>query len=151
MNLSEFYPLIFIWQVLSPSKVIFIGFCVLFSVRTLQNTFVRHRNTNDSQTATAVHADQDALFGMFERIEAFFRRLEIYTEVAPNQGMVDTITTIMVEVVNFIGIATKEMKQWQTSKPLLYRQVPTDKAICSKISKETDWKERYGGYSEEAR
>jgi hypothetical protein len=80
---------------------------------------------------------------MFERIEAFFRRLEIYTEVAPNQGMVDTITAIMVEVVNFIGIATKEMKQWQTSKPLLYRQVPADKVICSKKSKETDGKERY--------
>ena len=53
---------------------------------------------------------------MFERIEAFFGRLEIYTEVAPNEGMVDTITAILVEVLNFIGIATKEMKQSRTSK-----------------------------------
>jgi hypothetical protein len=53
---------------------------------------------------------------MFERIEAFFRRLDIYTEVAPNQGMVDTITAIMVEVLNFIGIATKEIKEGRTSK-----------------------------------
>ena len=53
---------------------------------------------------------------MFERIEAFFRRLDIYTQVAPNEGMVDTITAILVEVLNFIGIATKEMKQGRTSK-----------------------------------
>jgi hypothetical protein len=58
---------------------------------------------------------------MFERIEAFFRRLEIYTEVAPNEGMVDTITAILVEVLNFIGITTKEMKQGRTSKHFVYR------------------------------
>jgi hypothetical protein len=53
---------------------------------------------------------------MFERMEAFFRRLDIYNEVAPNQGMVDTITAIMVEVLNFIGIATKEIEQSRASK-----------------------------------
>ena len=58
---------------------------------------------------------------MFERIEAFFRRLDIYTQVAPNQGMVDTITAIMVEVFNFIGIAAKEIKQGRTSKRFLHK------------------------------
>jgi hypothetical protein len=72
---------------------------------------------------------------MFERIETFFRRLDIYTKVAPNQGMVDTITAIMVEVLNFIGIATKEMKQCRTSKPLPYRQVPADKSFAAKYLK----------------
>jgi hypothetical protein len=71
---------------------------------------------HDFQTAKAVRTDQEALSEMFERIEAFFRRLDIYTEVAPNQGMVDTITAIMVEVLNFMGIATKEIKQCRTSK-----------------------------------
>ena len=80
-----------------------------------------HRNTNDLQTAKAVRADQDALFEIFERIEAFFLRLHIYTEVAPNQGMMDTITAIMVSVLNFIGIATKEIKQGRTSKRFLYK------------------------------
>ena len=78
-----------------------------------------HRNTNDSQTAKDVRADQDALFEMFERIEAFFRRLDIYTEVAPNQGMMDTITAIMVEVLNILAIATREIKQGRMSKSLL--------------------------------
>jgi hypothetical protein len=74
---------------------------------------------DDSQTAKAVRADQDTLSEIFEHIEAFFRRLDIYTEVAPNQGMVDTITAIMVEVLNFIGLATKEIKQGRASKRLL--------------------------------
>ena len=81
---------------------------------------VRHK-TNDSQTAKAVRADQDTLFEMFERMEAFFRRLDIYTQLAPNQGMVDIITTIMVEVLNFIGIATREIRQGRTSKRVLYK------------------------------
>jgi hypothetical protein len=49
-------------------------------------------------------------------MEAFFRHLDIYTEVAPNQGMTNTITAIMVEVLKFIGITTKEIKQGRTSK-----------------------------------
>jgi hypothetical protein len=78
---------------------------------------------------------------MFERIEAFFGRLEIYTEVAPTEGMVDTITAILVEVLNFIGIATKEMKQGRTSKYFLCKRVPGDKGIFRKVSEETDGKE----------
>ncbi len=78
-----------------------------------------HCNTNDSQTAKDVRADQDTLFEMFERIEAFFRRLDEYTEAEPNQGMVDTITAIMVEVLNILTIATEELKQGRMSKSLL--------------------------------
>ena len=96
--------------------MIFIGFSVLLSVCTL-NTFVKiHRNTNDSQTAKDVRADQETLSEIFERIEAFFGRLDRYTEVAPDQGMVDTITAIMVEVLNILAIATKEIKQGRISK-----------------------------------
>ena len=60
--------------------------------------------------------DQDALIEMFERMEAFFRRLEIYIELVPNQEMMDTITAIMVEVLNILAIATKELKQGRISK-----------------------------------
>ena len=86
---------------------------------------------------------------MFERIEAFFGRLEIYTEVAPTEGMVDTITAILVEVLNFLGIATKEMKQGRTSKCFLCKRVPGDKRIFRKICEETDGKEEYSVCAEE--
>jgi hypothetical protein len=56
---------------------------------------------------------------MFERIEAIFRRLDKYTKVAPDQGMMDTITAIMVEVLNILAIATKEVKKGRISKFLL--------------------------------
>lgn len=63
--------------------------------------------------------DQDSLFEMFERIETFFRRLDTYTKVPPDQGMMDTIASIMVEVLNILAIATKEVKKGRISKSLL--------------------------------
>jgi len=38
--------------------------------------------------------------------------------------MVDTIAAIMVEVLNFIGIATKEIKQGRISKRFLTNKFP---------------------------
>ena len=63
-----------------------------------------------------VRASQDTLIDIFERMENFFQRLEIYTRVAPPPEMIDIIVKIMVEVLSILGIATKEMKQGRTSK-----------------------------------
>ena len=75
-----------------------------------------HRNTYISQTAKEVRASQDTLVDIFERIEMFFRRLELYTEVQPTTEMVDIIIQIMVEVFCILGIATKEIKQGRISE-----------------------------------
>ena len=53
---------------------------------------------------------------MFGRIESFFRRLEIYTQVPATTEIIDTITQILVEVLAILGIATKELKQGRISK-----------------------------------
>ncbi|KAH9989294.1 hypothetical protein BJV77DRAFT_1151561 [Russula vinacea] len=87
-------------MVFSPAKTIFTGIGVLLLA------------------AKDVRAGQDALVDIFERIETFFRRLEIYTSVPPNEEMVDTITTIMVEVLSILAIATKEVRQGRTKKYL---------------------------------
>jgi hypothetical protein len=63
-----------------------------------------------------VRASQETLIDFFERIENFFQRLEIYTRMSPPPEMIDIIVKIMVEVLSFLGIATKEMKQSRTSK-----------------------------------
>jgi hypothetical protein len=103
--------------VFSPAKVIFAGVGILLLVCTLPHASAQaHLYTDISQAAKDVRAGQDALVDVFERIESFFRRLEIYTSVPPNQEMVDTITTIMVEVLCILAIATKEIKQGRTSK-----------------------------------
>jgi hypothetical protein len=51
--------------------------------------------------------------------------------------MVETITAIMVEVLNFIGIATKEIKQGRTSKCFLYitNRFPVTKPFSEKYLK----------------
>ncbi|KAI0265774.1 hypothetical protein BGY98DRAFT_1181372, partial [Russula aff. rugulosa BPL654] len=67
-------------------------------------------------TAENVRASQGALFEIFERLEAFFRRLEIYTEAILDQKMVDTVTNILAEALNIVGIATKDIKQGRTKK-----------------------------------
>jgi hypothetical protein len=38
--------------------------------------------------------------------------------------MVDTVTNILAEALNIVGIATKDIKQGRTSKYFLYKDVP---------------------------
>ena len=56
------------------------------------------------------------LVDLFLRIEGFFKRLESYTEVPPTCVMTDISVKIMVEVLNTLGLATKEIKQRRTSE-----------------------------------
>jgi hypothetical protein len=65
-----------------------------------------------------VEASQDVLIDVFERIENFFRRLEIYTDVPPTPAMTDMMVKIMVEVLDILGTATKEMKESRASRSL---------------------------------
>ena len=51
----------------------------------------------------------------------FFRRLDIYTEVAPIQELLDVITAIMIEILNVLAIATEEIKQGRMSESLPQR------------------------------
>jgi hypothetical protein len=115
MNPSEIHSFIFISQAFPPAEVIFAGVGVLLSVRILRWTFLR-AIVIPSQAAMDVRASQDNLIDIFERMEAFFQRLEIYTRVSPPPEMIDIIEKILVEVLSILGIATKEMKQGRMSK-----------------------------------
>jgi hypothetical protein len=53
---------------------------------------------------------------IFERIEMFFRRLEVYTDVPLTTEMTDTNILIMVEVLSILGLATKEVGQGRMSE-----------------------------------
>ena len=83
-------------------------------------------NTYISQAAKDFRASQDTFIDIFERIEMFFRRLEIHTEVRPTTEMMGIIVQILVEVLSILGIATKEMKQGRISKYLAYKCVTVD-------------------------
>ena len=75
-----------------------------------------HSNTFGSQAAKDLRASQETLLDAFERIEMFFQRLEMYTEVPLTAEMTDVIIKIMVEVLSVLGTATKEIKQSRTSE-----------------------------------
>jgi len=77
---------------------------------------VGHRNTFITQAAKDVRASQETVLDIFERVEMFFRRLEIYTEVQVSTEMMDTIIQILVEILSIFGIVTKEIKQGQMSE-----------------------------------
>ena len=78
--------------------------------------FTSEREVEARQAIKDVDAAQEALIDIFEHIENFFKRLETYTEVRPNEAMTDIIVKIMVEVLNIFAIATKEIKQGRTSE-----------------------------------
>ncbi|KAI0269073.1 hypothetical protein BGY98DRAFT_1101257 [Russula aff. rugulosa BPL654] len=63
------------------------------------------------KAAKNTRKSHETLIEIFGRIESFFRRLSIYTQVPSTPEMLDTIIQIMVEVLTILGIATKEMKQ----------------------------------------
>ncbi len=78
--------------------------------------FATELDTEALQAAKDVSAAQEALVDIFERVENFFKRFETYTEVPPMAAMTDIIVKIMVEVLNILAIATKEIKQGRTSE-----------------------------------
>ena len=60
-------------------------------------------------------ASHDALVELFERIEGFFGRLSLYTQVSFTSQMAAVLVKIMTEVLFILSIATKEVKRKQTS------------------------------------
>ena len=109
--------LILFRQVFSPGKLIFAGVGILLSVRSPFPLFAQA--TYDSwilQAAKDVHSSQETLIDVFERIENFFFRLEVYTAVPATPEMMDMMVKIMVEVLSILGIATREIRQGRTSE-----------------------------------
>ena len=79
-----------------------------------------HFNTCIYQAAKNLRKNHETLVYTFERMEMFFRRLEIYTELQPTAEIMDIIIEIVIEVISILGIATKEIKQGRISNYSLY-------------------------------
>jgi len=91
--------------------LVFFFQCVRYFL-SLHEQFVTHI----PQAAKDVRSSQETLVDIFDRIENFFRRLEVYSAVAPTPEMMDMMVKIMVEVLSILGIATKEIRQGRTSE-----------------------------------
>ena len=78
----------------------------------------------------------------FNRIERFFRLLEIFTGITPTTAMRDIIIEIMAEMLTILAIATKEVKEGRLSKSIvqIYHSwfTPCLKRILKKLTGNTD-------------
>jgi hypothetical protein len=63
-----------------------------------------------------VRASHDALVEVFERIESFFKRLGVYTQVSLTTEMAEVFVKIVAEVLSILSIATKEVKRKRASE-----------------------------------
>jgi hypothetical protein len=114
-------------QLFCPAKVIFAGVDVLLLVRILLlHTFARVVVTQKCQAARDVRASKASLIDVFECMENFFHRLEVYTKVEPTIEMMELIMRIMVEVLTILAIATKEINQSRTSEIPIYGYIAVD-------------------------
>ena len=83
--------------------------------------YAAYFDINGSQAAKDASATSEKLIELFNRIERFFGRLEIYTGITPTTAMTDIIIEIMVEVLKILAIATKEVKRGRLSGLMSYR------------------------------
>ncbi|KAH9177933.1 hypothetical protein EDB89DRAFT_2239684 [Lactarius sanguifluus] len=79
-----------------PAKVIFVGIGVLLAA------------------AKDVRASHDALVELFERVQSFFKRLGVYTQISLTDEMAEVFVKIVAEVLSIVSIATKEVKRKRT-------------------------------------
>ena len=63
-----------------------------------------------------MRASHDALLELFERMEGFFKRLGVYTQVSLTVEMAEVFVKIVAEMLAIISIATKEVKRKRASE-----------------------------------
>ncbi|KAH8977734.1 hypothetical protein EDB86DRAFT_3249516, partial [Lactarius hatsudake] len=76
-----------------PAKVIFTGIGILLAA------------------AKDVRASHGAIIDLFECIENFFKRLEVYTQISLTTEMAGVLVKIVIELLSILSIATKEVKR----------------------------------------
>lgn len=62
-----------------------------------------------------VGTSYDALVDLFETIERFLSRLNIYTRIPLTPAVSDNVIKIMVEVLSTLAMATRQVKQGRLS------------------------------------
>jgi hypothetical protein len=117
-------------QAFPPANAIFVGIGILLSVCILHVFPSRLILTRGSQAVNNTSASQDKLVELFSRIERFFSRLEIYTDITPTTAMTAIIIDIMVEILSILAIATKEVKNGRLSELMSHRFSILDQHIA---------------------
>ena len=56
------------------------------------------------------------LVNLFESLEHFLKRLDIYTKIPPTPAMAEILVKIMVELLSTLGVVTRQMTQKRRSE-----------------------------------
>jgi hypothetical protein len=90
---------------------------VLLSVRALLFTLSAYlRNNQAYQVIKGVVDDYVALVDLFESIEHFLNRLDIYTRIPPTAAMTEIVVKILVELLSTLALATRQINQRKPSE-----------------------------------
>jgi transposase len=79
-------------------------------------SYTAYFDTHCFQAAKDASASHNKLIDLFNLIEHFFRRLEIYTGITPTTAMTDIVIEIMVELLTILAMATKDVKRGRLSE-----------------------------------
>ena len=64
----------------------------------------------------------DALVDVFESIDHFLNRLDIYTKIPPTVAMTEMVVKILVELLSTLALSTKQIKEGKSSESV-FREV----------------------------
>jgi hypothetical protein len=105
-------------KVFPPAKAIFTGIGVLLGVRALALHFreLLPSNTEAFQAAKDARASHGAVIDLFERIECFFKRLEVYNQITLTTKMAEVLVKIVIELLSILSVATKEVRRRRASE-----------------------------------
>jgi hypothetical protein len=63
----------------------------------------------------------DALVDVFESIDHFLNRLDIYTKIPPTVAMTEMVVKILVELLSTLALSTKQIKEGKSSESVFVR------------------------------
>lgn len=76
---------------------------------------VKHQAIKDVSTS------YDALVELFELMENFLRRLDIYTKVQSTKAMTEIVVKILVELLATLALATQQVRQGRLSESFIIK------------------------------
>ena len=74
------------------------------------------RNIQTYQAVKGITDSYDSLVDLFESIEHFLNRLDIYTKIPPTVAMNEMLVKILVELLSTLALATKQIKEGKKSE-----------------------------------
>jgi hypothetical protein len=88
------------------------------------------------QAIKDVSSSYDALIDLFESIENFLRRVDIYTKIPCTTAITEIIVKILIGLLSTLSLATQQIKQGRLSKLML-----SDTIFNASMCRREIWKE----------